>query len=421
MKIASFNEINRCIQKVNKLTSSGRLSLFGRGTDNVVINSNTIPNGQTLMDYYLYQYPNAELPLEFGNLTINNGANVKVTDVKTDEDGNQINGSQVAYLKVNGTLTVNGHLHMDNAGGYFTSNTGTIITDSEDYPIYNNNFAYNSFNNLSLPQVAQTGSCTNELWSRLTNYGIQETFFTGTTALTGAGGSGHTRFQYDYWVDEETGVACESPWDDETYPKINPYCNSGTRRWGYYRRYKGQYKWFWNSGGYNAYKEKVIANTEKVQKFQYETRGAISNSCLSGSGDYNLIPKTTVDGKISIGGGGGGFIAIYGESLVNRGPHWLEGNIRRPLNVHANGGTELLQNVEPEQEIRGGGGLIISAKRVVIGPYGSITADGGNGQGLMTLLNRPPYTGLYTYNNGSPAVYTDTLSGGAGYAQFFQR
>ena len=134
-----------------------------------------------------------------------------------------------------------------------------------------------------------------------------------------------------------------------------------------------------------------------------------------------MIPKTTEDGCISVGGGGGGFIALYSESLINRGPHWLEGDIRRPLNIHANGGNEILHNVTPDQAIRGGGGLIISAKRIVIGPYGSITADGGNGQGIMTLLNRPPYTGLYTYNNGSPAVYTNTFSGGAGYAQFFQR
>ena len=212
MKIVSFNEINRCIQTVKKMSNVGRHSIFGRGTNNVVIHQNTIPAGLTLMDYYLQDFSSQALSLEFGNLTIDAGVNLKVTEEKKDDSGKVINGGQIAYLKVNGTLTVNGHLHMDNAGGDFTNNTGTITNDGTTNN-YNNNLALNTFSTYPLQQVNYNDSCSNELWARLTNYGAQETFFTGNTAMTGAGGSGYCRYLVDYWVDEETGIACESPWD----------------------------------------------------------------------------------------------------------------------------------------------------------------------------------------------------------------
>lgn len=407
MKIVSFNEINRCIQTVKKLSNAGRYTLFGRGTDNVVIHRNTIPAGLTLMDYYLQYYPNTDLPLEFGNLTIDEGADVKVTDEIKNDDGVVINGSQAAFIKVNGTLIVNGHLHMDSAGGQFTDNTGELTNDDVT-DNYNNNLTLHSFKNYPLQIVGAQDSCSNELWTRFTNYGAQETFFTGTTAITGAAGSGYCRHLVDYQVWEE----------DE--PKVDPY----NPAWGSWQRTfwnKGEQVWKWNRNGYQSYLAAVEANSSWHTYYEYRTRGSISNSCLSGSGAYMAVPQATVDDRISCGGGGGGFIAIYSETLTNRGPLWVDGDKTYPLNIHANGGTEIKQDVPVEDAIRGGGSLIIAAKRVIIGPHGSITADGGNGNGLMTLLNRPPSRGLYLYNNGEPAVYTNTFSGGAGYAQFFQR
>lgn len=404
MKIVSFNEINRCIQTVKKLSNSGRSSIYGRGSNDVVINENTIPEGLTLMDWYLQSDPPKEISLEFGNLTIGAGADVKVTDVRKDANGKTINGGQVGYIKVNGTLIVNGHLHMDCAGGEFTNNTGDITNDGTTNN-YNNNLSVASFLNYPLQNVGATEGCSDELWARLTNYGAQETFFTGKVALTGAASSGYCKYLVDYQVWEE----------DE--PKINPY----NTQWGRWIGYGSNRKWQWNRNGYQQYLDAVDANSSWHTYYDYITRGSISNSCLSGSGLYTSVPKTTENDMISCGGGGGGFLAIYSESIVNLGPKCeLNGRIY-PLNIHANGGTEIKQDVPYAQAIRGGGALIISAKKIIIGPEGSITADGGNGQGLMTLLNRPPYTELMTYNNGNPAVYTNTFSGGAGYAQFFQR
>lgn len=381
MKIVSFNEISKCMRGVNKLLTSGVYTLYGRGKDSVVINN--ITPGDSLADLYNTQY--GQYMFEFGNLTIGEGVDIPV-----------VNDYQFAFIKVNGTLLVNGHLHMDGRGGSFSDTQGTII-DVGGVPTYTNVSSLHSFASYNLTPLSDTSSCTTDLWFRLTNYGAQETFFLQNTALTGAGGNGYTKHYYEY--DEPIMV--------EREPKVDPH----QRQWGTWRGFL----WVWKPGGLEAYEAAKAANSDLITG-EYQVRGSQSVSYLSGGGSLSQLSIPTEDEGMVCGGGGGGFISLFCETLSNDGEKFTEGDDRYALNIHSNGGTSIYTD---GTTVRGGGCLIIAARHIVIGPNGSITADGGNGNGLMSLLNRNPYKNLYVYNNGNPAVYTNTFSGGAGYAQYF--
>lgn len=387
MKIVSFNEISKCMRRANNLLNSRIYSLYGRGKDTVVIDSTT--PGDSLADIYNTQY--GQYRFEFGNLTIGEGVDLPVT-----------NDYQFAFLKVNGTLVVNGHLHMDGRGGIFTDQRGTII-DVGGVSTYTYNTTLNTFSNYGVSQVSDTASCSDDLWYRLTTYGAQETFFTQSTALTGAGGNGYTKHNYVYYVDEEY----EPKVDKNLY---------GHYVWRHIP-FSGRVQvWEWYDGTGEAYQQAVRDNSRPVPHDDYQVRGSQSTSYLSGGGNLSQLPYPTTDEGITCGGGGGGFIALYSETISNAGNKFTEGDETYPLNVHANGGSSIHTD---GTLLRGGGCLIIAARHIVIGPNGSITADGGDGNGLMTLLNRNPNKRLYTYSSGSPVVYTNTFSGGAGYAQHF--
>ena len=392
MKVVSINEISRCISRSKELLTSQVYSLYGRGTDTVEITSTSVNPGDTLVSFCNQKY--GKLVLEFGNLLIGDGVNLPV--IPAPSEGSH--SPQIAYLKVSGTLTVNGHLHMDGRGGGFIGNTGTISQEIDDVsgepiPVYSNNFSDSVFDKYTLNTVSGNSSCSTRLWYDLTNYGSQETFFNGKVSLTGAGGSGYTNFKYTYQRKEEIE------------PKIDPYQSKYGYWWGD--------RWIWRD--YNQYLEDVEANSHMVDYDVYESRGAKSLSCLSGGGNYKQVSKPT-DGNFSCGGGGGGLIALYSETLDNFGPVFSEDGIDYPLNIHANGGRS--QN-SSSASIYGGGMMVIAARHIVIGPNGSITCDGGDGNGIMTLLGRDPNKNTMIYNNGTPTVYTNTLSGGGGYAQHF--
>lgn len=418
MKIVSFNEISRDIKSLDSLFNSGIYNLFGRGTMNLTIGPNTIPPGGSLASYLqTASAPNA-YSLEFKNLTIEQGADVLVNNLGTVNE-NQCD-DQVAYLKVNGTLIVNGHLHMDRQGGTFAYSRGTPSTDASGFTTYKYNDAKGMLSYTGLSEAQPGQSCSDVLWGALKTYGTSNNFFDGRVCFTGSGSSGYTKYLIDYQVWEE----------DE--PKVNPYnptepgghIDTSRPIWGQWQRQNwrsSDYTWVWYRNGYQQYLNAVEANSSYHTYYQYETRGSISTSYLSGSCTYSQVPEPTADGAICAGGAGGGFLAIYSEDLKNSGNIFIEGENEYPLNIHANGGTDYVVDTTPENAPRGGGCLIIAARRIIIGPQGSITADGGNGRGLMTLMNRSPYTGLMLYNTGTPSVYTNTLSGGAGFAQFFPR
>lgn len=385
MKIVSFNEISKCMRRANNLLNSGIYTLYGRGKDTVEINS--ITPGDALADLYNTQY--GHYVFEFGNLIIGEGVDVPVT-----------NTYKFAFLKVNGTLVVNGHLHMDNRGGEFTDQRGTII-DVGGISTYTHNSSLNSFASYNINQVSDTASCSDDLWYRLTTYGAQETFFLQNTALTGAGGNGYTNHLYEYPVRKQYEPEV-TPYDK--FPGTNQY------KYGYYRNNR----WYWTR--YQQYLDDVEANSYDATETEYRIRGSQSISSLSGGGNLSQLPQPTEDNGVVCGGGGGGFLALYSETIRNTGVKFIEGDNTYPLNIHSNGGSSIHTD---GTLVRGGGCLIIAARHIVVGPNGSITADGGDGNGLMSLLNRNPHRQLYIYNNGSPAVYTNTFSGGAGYAQHF--
>ena len=60
--------------------------------------------------------------------------------------------------------------------------------------------------------------------------------------------------------------------------------------------------------------------------------------------------------------------------------------------------------------------MIIAARNIVIGKNGSITCDGGDGNGMMSLLSRAPYQGQFLYNGGNPIKFENQFTGGAGFA-----
>ena len=382
MKIVSLNEINKSIQNINKLSNSGIYSLYGRGKDHVVITQDVIAPGQTLTDFYNFSHD--QLVLEFGNLTIGAGVDLPITD-----------DAQVAFIKVNGTLTVNGHLHMDGRGGSYVGTDGSIITEN-GMSVFTANNSNRTFDRYPLATVDGNTSCTDYLWANLTNYGSQEIFFNSKVSMAGAGPVGliSERIETEVWV--------------ERIPHVDPHD---------YQIRRGL-NWYWNAlvGGMAAYEAAVRANSYLDHiDISYVKRGTKATSCLSGGGDYMLLPNPPNGGFIC-GGCGGGMIGLYSETYSNLGSTFTEGNHIYPLNIHANGGTAYSTT---DTSMRGGGCLFIAAKHIVVGPSGSITADGGNGQGLMTLMDRNPYAQQYLYNSGSPTPYASTFSGGAGYAQHF--
>ena len=386
MKIISLNEITKSIITMGSTNSLGIYSLYGRGSGISASITSESYTGEPLTS--LFGPPTRDdYILEFDNLTIGEGVDILATDI-----------SPVFFLKVNGTLMVNGHLHMDGKGGSFVGTTGTLSTETDPSTgdpiyVYKNNTSLNYFDTYNLPVITSNTSCSNSLWYNLTNYGVQETFFTGKVALTGGGGVGYTNYEYT----TTTKV--------EKEPKINPYQD----KYGYY--YFGQWKWT----HYDQYLADVEANSIITETKYYEPRGSQSLATLSGGGNYYMVDKPQ-DGNYSCGGGGGGFLALYSETFINSGNMFTENGNKYPLNIHANGGNEFNVTSTP---VNGGGMMVIAARHIVIGPNGSITCDGGNGNGIMTLLGRNPLSKVYLYNNGTPMEYNDTFSGGGGFAQHF--
>lgn len=334
MKIVSLNSIYKSILALNASTVSGLNSLFGRGTFGSKVVSRQDYNGLPLTSWFGPESNYSEYQLDFQNLTIEEGVDIQATDKDS-----------VFYLKVNGTLTVNGHLHMDNMGGS-TPELDESITPytSDGIPVYRVKNTYNLLGKKELDSVSDDTSCKDLLFSDLSTYGALETFLKGNTALTGSGGVGY--------------------------------------------RYKGE----------------TLVGVESV-------------SALNGGGKLSLLDKPSTGGFIC-GGGGGGFIALYYENMINYSTKRFNDNIGSyPLNIHANGGSSTSNLFN----IRGGGCMIIAARNIVIGENGSITCDGGDGNGLMSLLSRAPYNELYMYNGGNPIKYNNQFTGGAGYAMGFDR
>lgn len=390
MKIISFNEINKCIRTTKNLLTSGIYNIYGRGKKDLIITKNTFSEGDTVESMF-NPINNNQTLLEFNNLTIGEDVSIPVT-----------NNDQTAYIRVNGTLTVNGHLHMDNRGGYISSKETAVSGSGYDIT-YTYNTAKSLFDDYKMFNVSGNTSCLNRQYCDLVNYGMQETFLNCMVSLPGAGPVGKYRRV------EETKEIYEDP-----VINIRDY----QKRTGWL---SGDWTWKDNNAKERYYADKEAATHIRTIK-TYFNDYYNSISYISGGGGLDKLP-TPEDNVYLFGGCGGGTLAIYAESVINMGKKFSENDREYPLNIHANGGSSystynsLNLNILP----RGGGTLIIAARHLIIGEDGSITCDGGDGNGLMSLAGREPNTLKYMYSSGNPNVYTSAFTGGAGFAYIFNK
>lgn len=182
MKIPSLVYINKSNKISGAFGVSGNYDLYGHGEDSEPI---VFSEDMAFINHpsFLGGAGRRGSILELGNVTIESG--VKVVGL-TDNLKNT-----PFYLKVSGTLTINGHLHMDGMGA------GTINTSTPGVSTYTRDglltyTAPNALRNTALisTQLKDNQSCLDTSWSSLLTYGMSETFFTMKTGLTGAGGCG---------------------------------------------------------------------------------------------------------------------------------------------------------------------------------------------------------------------------------------
>lgn len=343
MKSATIKYLQSSASIVSDILDSGKRSdLFGSGSEDVVLNTSGVFT--ELVNSYTVSGT-----LEYRNVTINEGVDI----VGTSQIDSNNNGTPF-YLKVNGTLTVNGHLHMDNMGGSWTRSTSakrpTYSEVGLNYPfLFEKNIKYDT-NNYTLS--------TNQ-YLQLKNYGEKNPFFNCKIGLTGAG------------------------------------CAYKTHEHKHHNNY-GHGQWCGstlNSGG--------IAHQGKSK----------------GKAEY----------KYNYRGSGGGFLALYYETMSNKYAKTFDigDGVEVPLNIHSNSSWYLGTTA-----FRGGGMMVIAAKNIVIGRNGSITCDGGaNPNGACGFMNCTPNTNpnwnstaivsQVIYNGGNPYITTNldyhyNFSGGAG-------
>ena len=365
MKIVSFNTITKSLREMTSLSMVDYNNLYGRGSSgSLVIDKESYGTNQVVLTDISRKIVGVDSTpnLEFENLTIGED---------TDVLGNNL--STPLYLKVNGTLTVNGHLHMDRQGGK-VSQSGTILSKNGVRYIQSNtslNYALVDTLNLS-----DSESCPDSLYNYLNLYGNSNTFFDGNIALTGAGGVGYV-------------------WEERVETHTELVLVGYTQNLFDYNR-----KPIYNE---------VVVNTPIAEPVGYE-----SVSSLDGGGNFLLLPRPEKQGDKTFGGSGGGFLSIYYENYLNNAENWFIDTVGTyPLNIHANGGSSIST---AKDYFRGGGCMIIAARSIVIGPKGSITCDGGDGNGMMALLSRAPYQEQFLFNNGNPIKFENQFTGGAGFA-----
>ena len=362
MKIVSFNTLTKSLREITSLSTVDYDNLYGRGSSgSLVIDKDSYGTNQVVLTSIARSIAGVDSTpnIEFENLTIGEDTNVLGNDTYVP-----------MYLKVNGTLTVNGHLHMDRQGGW-VSKSGTIVSKSGVRCIQSNTAL--NYSLLDTVGLNDSISCPNSLYNYLNLYGTSHTFFDGNIALTGAGGVGYV-------------------WEERVETHTEKILTG----------YTGIH------GNHSVYKE-VAVTTPIAEPVGYE-----SLSSLDGGGNFLLLPRPTKQGDKIFGGAGGGFLALYYENYLNNTDNWFIDNVGTyPLNIHTNGG---ISTDTTQDYFRGGGCMIIAARNIVIGKNGSITCDGGDGNGMMSLLSRAPYQEQFLYNGGNPIKFENQFTGGAGFA-----
>lgn len=335
MRDATVTYLQKSIKIVDSIITDGKKStLFGGGGTDITFTSSGIFTD-------LAPETRNQGVLEYHNVTIPEGVSILGNSFRA----NQYDGiAYPFYLKVNGTLTVNGVLNMNGCGQRGYGSGGFHSSHNAAY-----NIAYTQ-TGLNFPPVGYgTPTISEQQWDALKYTGEHQPFFNCQTYLVGAGIS-------------------------------------------------RTYKW--------------IRATKK------RTRDAKSCTSLNSGGNPNWGRNSS--------GGGGGFLALYYEDLNYQGP-LIDGY---PAHINCNGGTRNAGDGGPQ--IWGGGMMVISARKIIVGPNGYICCnpcdeahrsynspslgDYDLNAGGMALMNRKTMgIWLRSYNYGNPSNFDGRYSGGPGF------
>lgn len=170
MRDATVHYLQKSMNLVDGIIDDGKKStLFGAGGDDIVFTQSGVFTELSL------PYRQKGL-LEYHDVTIPEGISIQGNTFY----GGDVGGSRPFYLRVNGTLTVNGKLNMDGLGQQGFSDG-----------VKSNHDAYYSenFNDLgyTLGAVGNGGQLSYNVWKALYDYGKVHSFLLPKTCLVGAG------------------------------------------------------------------------------------------------------------------------------------------------------------------------------------------------------------------------------------------
>lgn len=101
-------------------------------------------------------------------------------------------------------------------------------------------------------------------------------------------------------------------------------------------------------------------------------------------------------------GGGGGFLALYYTDLEYNGPRIKVAGIEYPAHINANGGNVSGISWDGAPVRRGGGMMVIAARKIVVGPNGYICCNPCTSANMSTSSN--PVLGDSSFNKGGMAL-----------------
>lgn len=362
MKDATATYLQKVLKEETKVLSTKKVSeMFGYGTEDLVINQSGV-----LTDLA----PNYSLSniLEFKNLTINEGCSVlgnyysytwrpfsigfikkyNVSDSRYNVGWN-IATPVPFFLKVSGTLTVNGHLHMDGQGGMYCDDghgghTGQISSSIVYNPVANGRGWFYGDDCVPL-----------DYWLDFYNYGLAKSFFNGQLNVCGAGAS--TRASWK-------SRSAKRKYDSRiTSGPINGGGRVGPGTYVGHKNFSGR-----ASGGFLA----LYYENLDYQGLMWEdnttaiTKGVSYPANINCNGGY---------GQGSNRNAGGGMMVIAAKNIVI-GPN---GSITcNPNYYNTSTSYGLITNINSADDFRGGG---------------------------IAFLNRPPKLPLYNSVDGAQYQY----------------
>ena len=309
MKDVTSLYLQKALKVGAQVISSEKMSeLFGYGTEDLTITQSGV---------FTDLAPNYGLNavLEFRNVTIDEGCSVLGNNYSSAWRGSPFFGGLgfswpihrdprfmtsghigtpvPFFLKVNGTLTVNGHLHMDGQGGHSSTakhhgHTGGIQSSLITNPVANGRGWIWGSDCVSL-----------DYWLDFYNYGLAKTFFNGQTNICGSGSSCRAAWK---------GSGLKTKWKYSDRTTSGPINGGGTA--GKYSSVSGKNACSRGSGGFLAlYYEKL-----DYQGFLWED----STTAITKGQQFpaNINCNGGVGSMGSSGNWGGGMMVIAARNIV---------------------------------------------------------------------------------------------------------